>query len=286
MRKLRKFKQNLGFSLCRLSVLIVVISLFSIIFFIFINGFKVLDISFLTRFPREGMTKGGIFPAIVGTFLLSIGAMIFAIPMGVMGAIYLTEYAGAGSNRIVRIIRLGINNLAGTPSIVFGLFGFAVFVKLFGFGISILSGALILGILILPLIIRSAEEAILYVPQEIKESSYALGATKWQTIKGVVLPYALPGILTGAILGIGRAAGETAPIIFTAATFYTRHLPNSIFDEVMVLPYHIYALMTEGTAPEYQVPIAYGTALVLILLVLSINLIAIIIRYKARKIPK
>jgi phosphate transport system permease protein len=286
MRKLRKFKQNLGFSLCRLSVLIVVISLFSIIFFIFINGFKVLDISFLTRFPREGMTKGGIFPAIVGTFLLSIGAMIFAIPMGVMGAIYLTEYAGAGSNRIVRIIRLGINNLAGTPSIVFGLFGFAVFVKLFGFGISVLSGALILGILILPLIIRSAEEAILYVPQEIKESSYALGATKWQTIKGVVLPYALPGILTGAILGIGRAAGETAPIIFTAATFYTRHLPNSIFDEVMVLPYHIYALMTEGTAPEYQVPIAYGTALVLILLVLSINLIAIIIRYKARKIPK
>lgn len=286
MRKLRKFKQNLGFLLCRLSVLIVVISLFSIIFFIFINGFKVLDISFLTRFPREGMTKGGIFPAIVGTFLLSIGAMIFAIPMGVMGAIYLTEYAGAGSNRIVRIIRLGINNLAGTPSIVFGLFGFAVFVKLFGFGISVLSGALILGILILPLIIRSAEEAILYVPQEIKESSYALGATKWQTIKGVVLPYALPGILTGAILGIGRAAGETAPIIFTAATFYTRHLPNSIFDEVMVLPYHIYALMTEGTAPEYQVPIAYGTALVLILLVLSINLIAIIIRYKARKIPK
>jgi len=284
MRKLRKFKQNLGFSLCRLSVLIVVISLFSIIFFIFINGFKVLDISFLTRFPREGMTKGGIFPAIVGTFLLSIGAMIFAIPMGVMGAIYLTEYAV--SNRIIRIIRLGINNLAGTPSIVFGLFGFAVFVKLFGFGISVLSGALILGILILPLIIRSAEEAILYVPQEIKESSYALGATKWQTIKGVVLPYALPGILTGAILGIGRAAGETAPIIFTAATFYTRHLPHSIFDEVMALPYHIYALMTEGTAPEYQVPIAYGTALVLILLVLSINLIAIIIRYKARKIPK
>ena len=284
MRKLRKFKQNLGFLLCRLSVFIVVISLFSIIFFIFINGFKVLDISFLTRFPREGMTKGGIFPAIVGTFLLSIGAMIFAIPMGVMGAIYLTEYAA--SNIIIRIIRLGINNLAGTPSIVFGLFGFAVFVKLFGFGISILSGALILGILILPLIIRSAEEAILYVPQEIKESSYALGATKWQTIKGVVLPYALPGILTGAILGIGRAAGETAPIIFTAATFYTRHLPHSIFDEVMVLPYHIYALMTEGTAPEYQVPIAYGTALVLILLVLSINLIAIIIRYKARKIPK
>jgi len=279
--KTRKFKQSLGFTLLRISVFIVFLSLLSLVIFICLKGFKVLSLSFLLEFPKRGMTKGGIFPAIVGTFLLSTGAILFALPSGVLAAIYLKEYARA--KRWVRVIRISINNLAGVPSVVFGLFGLTIFVKLFGFGVSVLSGSLTLGILILPVIIRTAEEAINSVPFSFKEASFALGATKWQTIKKVVLPTALPGILTGAILSLGRAAGETAPILFTAATFYTRHLPKSPFSEVMALPYHIYALMTEGTKPELQVPIAYGTALVLLLLVFAINLVAIIIRSRARR---
>jgi len=278
---MRKFKQKFGFILLRLSILISIIFLFSLIIVILLNGAKVISISFLTEFPKDGMTKGGIFPAIIGTLLLALGAIIFALPLGVMAAIYLREYAK--SYRLIRIIRVGVNNLAGVPSVVFGLFGLAVFVKFFQFGVSMLSGSLTLGILILPIIIRSTEEAIAAVPDSFREASYGLGASKWHTVRHVVLPVALPGILTGSILGIGRAAGETAPILFTAATFYTRRLPSTVFDEIMALPYHIYALMTEGTKPEFQVPVAYGTALVLLLLVLSINLIAIIIRYRARK---
>jgi len=278
---MRKFKQKFGFILLRLSILISIIFLFSLIIVILLNGAKVISISFLTEFPKDGMTKGGIFPAIIGTLLLALGAIIFALPLGVMAAIYLREYAK--SYRLIRIIRVGVNNLAGVPSVVFGLFGLAVFVKFFQFGVSMLSGSLTLGILILPIIIRSTEEAIAAVPDSFREASYGLGASKWHTVRHVVLPVALPGILTGSILGIGRAAGETAPILFTAATFYTRRLPSTVFDEIMALPYHIYALMTEGTRPEFQVPVAYGTALVLLLLVLSINLIAIIIRYRARK---
>ncbi len=278
---MRKFKQKFGFILLRLSILLSVIFLFSLIIVILLNGIKVISISFLIEFPKDGMTKGGIFPAIIGTLLLALGAIIFALPLGVMAAIYLREYAK--SYRLVRIIRVGVNNLAGVPSVVFGLFGLAVFVKFFQFGVSMLSGSLTLGILILPIIIRSTEEAIATVPDSFREASYGLGASKWHTVRHVVLPVSLPGILTGSILGIGRAAGETAPILFTAATFYTRRLPSTVFDEVMALPYHIYALMTEGTKPEFQVPVAYGTALVLLLLVLGINLIAIIIRYRARK---
>lgn len=278
---MRKFKQKFGFILLRLSILISIIFLFSLIIVILLNGAKVISISFLTEFPKDGMTKGGIFPAIIGTLLLALGAIIFALPLGVMAAIYLREYAK--SYRLIRIIRVGVNNLAGVPSVVFGLFGLAVFVKFFQFGVSMLSGSLTLGILILPIIIRSTEEAIAAVPDSFREASYGLGASRWHTVRHVVLPVALPGILTGSILGIGRAAGETAPILFTAATFYTRRLPSTVFDEIMALPYHIYALMTEGTRPEFQVPVAYGTALVLLLLVLSINLIAIIIRYRARK---
>lgn len=281
---MRRFKQSIGFTLSRLSILIAIISLFAILFFIFVRGFRVLSPSFLFQFPREGMTKGGILPAIIGTLYLSIGAIIFALPLGVLGAIYLTEYAKAP--RLIRIIRIGINNLAGTPSVVFGLFGLAIFVKLFGFGVSILAGSLTLGVLILPVIIRAAEEAIMAVPQTFREASYGLGATKWQTITRTVLPTAMPGILTGTILGLGRAAGETAPILFTAATFYTRLLPRSILDEVMALPYHIYALMTEGTKPDLQVPIAYGTAVVLLVLVLGINVIAISIRIRGRRAKK
>jgi len=281
---MRRFKQSIGFALSRLAILIAIISLFAILLFVFVRGFKVLSPSFLFQFPKAGMTKGGILPAIIGTLYLSIGAIIFALPLGVLGAIYLTEYAKAP--RLIRIIRIGINNLAGTPSVVFGLFGLAVFVKLFGFGVSILAGSLTLGVLILPVIIRAAEEAIMAVPQTFREASYGLGATKWQTITRTVLPTAMPGILTGTILGLGRAAGETAPILFTAATFYTRLLPRSILDEVMALPYHIYALMTEGTKPDLQVPIAYGTAVVLVLLVLGINVIAISIRIRGRRAKK
>jgi phosphate transport system permease protein len=283
-RTMRQWKQNIGLILVRLSILVVLLALFSILTFIFLRGFKVINLSFLIERPRSGMTAGGIGPAIIGTFCLAIGAIIVALPLGVLSAIFLTEYAK--SKRFVRIIKVGVNSLAGVPSVVFGLFGLAVFVKLFNFGVSILSGALTLGILILPIIIRASEEAIIAVPRIFREASFALGASKWQTVTRIVLPTSLPGILTGAILGIGRAAGETAPILFTAATFYQRKLPTSIFDEVMALPYHIYALMTEGTKPEAQVPIAYGTAVILLFMVLAVNLIAIVVRTRMRRAKK
>ena len=278
---LRKIKEFVGFTILRLATFLILFFLFTILYFISIRGIKVINWQFLTQVPSQGMTSGGIFPTILGTFYLTLCAICFSLPLGVAAAIYLAEYAK--ETRLVRIIRIGINNLAGVPSIVFGLFGLAVFVKYLGFGVSILSGGLTLGILILPVIIRASEEAILAVPNSLREASLALGATKWQTIYRIVLPNALPGILTGSILGIGRAAGETAPILFTAVTFYSARLPTSIFSEVQALPYHIYALMTEGTHPETQVPIAYGTALVLLFLVLGIDLLAIVIRKRARK---
>ena len=277
----RKVKEFVGFAILRLATFLILFALFIILYFISIRGIRVIDWQFLTQVPSEGMTAGGILPAILGTFYLTLCAICPALPLGIAAAIYLAEYARQG--RLVRIIRIGINNLAGVPSIVFGLFGLGVFVKCFGFGVSILSGGLTLGILILPIIIRASEEALLTVPQSFREASLALGATKWQTIYRVVLPNAISGILTGSILGIGRAAGETAPILFTAVTFYSARLPTSIFSEVQALPYHIYALMTEGTHPEAQVPIAYGTALILLFLVLGIDLIAIIIRNRVRK---
>lgn len=282
--KMRKQKEILGLLLVRFSVSLVLISLFIILIFIAMHGFKIISMEFLFQPPKAGMTKGGIFPAIIGTFYLAMGSILFALPLGVLSAIYLTEYAKL--KKWVRVIKIGVNALAGVPSVVFGLFGFAIFVKFFGFGVSILSGSLTLGILILPIIIRASEEAIMAVPRTFREASFALGANKWQTVIRIVLPSALPGILTGAILGVGRAAGETAPILFTAATFYQRRLPHSILDEVMALPYHIYALMTEGTKPEFQVPIAYGTALVLLLLVLGINSVAIILRMRIRRAKK
>ena len=227
-----------------------------------------------------GMTQGGVAPAIVGTFYLTLGAILFALPLGLACAIYLCEYSPKGF--IVNLIRISINNLAGVPSVVFGLFGLAIFVKFFGFGVSILSGSLTLGILILPLIISSSQEALSAVPISIREASLSLGATKWGTIKNIVLPTALPGILTGVILSIGRVAGETAPIIFTAAAFYTRGYPKSVFSEVMVLPYHIYALMTEGIHPDKQKAIAYGCSLILLVMVLLISGLAIVIRQRQR----
>jgi len=274
--------QNLGFFALFLCILITLFFLGAIIYFIGARGLKVISWEFLTQGPRLGMTQGGIAPAIVGTFYLTLGAILFALPLGLACAIYLCEYSPKGF--IVNLIRISINNLAGVPSVVFGLFGMAVFVKFFGFKVSILSGSLSLGILILPLIISSSQEALLAVPQSIREASLSLGATKWGTIKNIVLPTALPGILTGVILSIGRAAGETAPILFTAAAFYTRGYPKSIFSEVMALPYHIYALMTEGTHPDKQTAIAYGCSLILLFMVLLISGVAIFIRQRQRGI--
>ncbi|HOU16979.1 MAG TPA: phosphate ABC transporter permease PstA [Candidatus Marinimicrobia bacterium] len=273
--------QYFGFGFLYLAIFIAVLTLGAIIYFITVNGIKVINWEFLTQVPRRAMTKGGIAPALVGTFYLTIGAIIFALPMGLACAIYLTEYSP--KSVVINVIRMSINNLAGVPSVVFGLFGLTVFVKFFGFGVSILSGSLTLGIMILPGIISAAQEALIAVPQSLREASLALGATQWQTIRKIVLPSAMPGILTGVILSVGRAAGETAPIMFTAVTFYTRGFPNSIMDEVMALPYHIYALMTEGTFPERQTMIAYGCALILLFLVLIVSGLAIYLRQKQRK---
>jgi phosphate transport system permease protein len=274
--------QNLGFACLFLTTIITIFFLGSLIYFITIRGIGIISWDFLTQFPRDGMTKGGVAPAIVGTIYLTLGAILFALPLGIACAVYLCEYSP--KNYTVNILRTSINNLAGVPSVVFGLFGLAVFVKFFGFGVSVLSGSLTLGIMILPGIISTAQEALFAVPQSLREASLALGASHWQTIKKVVLPTAMPGMLTGVILSIGRAAGETAPILFTAATFYTRFYPKSIFSEVMALPYHIYALMTEGTNPIEQARIAYGCAFILLLLVLAISAVAIVIRQRQRRI--
>ncbi|MGO9146954.1 MAG: phosphate ABC transporter permease PstA [Desulfomonilia bacterium] len=278
--RLSDITQALGFLFLILCILFALFFLGSIIYFITSRGISVISWEFLTSVPRRAMTKGGVAPAIVGTFYLTMGAIAFSLPLGLASAIYLCEYSPGSI--VVNIIRLSINNLAGIPSVVFGLFGFAVFVKVFGFGVSLLSGSLTLGIMALPGIISASQEAILAVPQSYKEASLALGATHWQTIKKVVLPTALPGILTGVILNVGRVAGETAPILFTAATFYTRGYPNSVFSEVMALPYHIYALMTEGTHPEVQTAIAYGCSLILLALVLAVSAFAIILRQRQR----
>ena len=275
-----KIVEKLGFGLLILCIIITLFFLGSIIWFLFVRGIKIISWEFLTAVPRSGMTKGGIAPAILGTFYLTIGAMLVSLPLGLASAIYLCEYSPRGF--IVNLIRLSINNLAGVPSVVFGLFGLVVFVKYCNFGVSILSGSLTLGILVLPGIISSVQEALVAVPQSYREASLALGATHWQTIKKVVLPTAFPGILTAVILSIGRVAGETAPILFTAATFYSRFYPNSVFSETMALPYHIYALMTEGTHPQEQTAIAFGSALVLLALVLLISGIAIYLRNKQR----
>ncbi len=276
----KDISQGLGFGLLFLCLIITIFFLGAIIYFITVRGIKIISWEFLTQAPREAMTKGGVAPAIIGSFYLILGSLIFALPLGLACAIYLCEYSRRGY--IVNIIRMGINNLAGVPSVVFGLFGLAVFVKFCGFGVSILSGSLTLGILALPVIISAIQESLLSVPQSLREASLALGASNWQTIKKIVLPAALPGILTGIILSVGRIAGETAPIIFTAATFYTKRYPTSIFSEVMVLPYHIYALMTEGTHPEEQTRIAYGCALILLFLVLLVSGVAIFIRQRQR----
>jgi phosphate transport system permease protein len=273
--------QHVVFGLFRVAAVVNGLALLIVVTFLVAKGSRAITWTFLTQPPMDSMTKGGILPCIIGTLSLSLGSMLIALPIGVASAIYLHEYARPG--RVLRLIRLGINNLAGVPSVVFGLFGLAFFVVYMKMGTSLLAGSLTLGALTLPVIIGSAEEALRAVPGTYREASLGLGATKWQTIWRVVLPAALPGILTGAILGVGRAAGETAPIMFTAAVFFTPSLPTSLFDEVMALPYHIYVLATAGTEIEKTRHLQYGTALVLIVLVLGLNLIAIIYRARLRR---
>lgn len=251
---------------------------FLIVIFIFARGLSAINWEFLTDLPRQGGREGGIFPAIVGTLLLMGGTILFSLPVGVLSAIYLTEYARR--SRLTRLIRLSIVNMAGVPSIVYGLFGLGLFVIFLNFQTSVLSGSLTLALLVLPIIITATEEALLSVPQSFREASIALGATRWQTVYRVVLPNALPGIITGSVLGLGRAAGETAPILFTAAAFYLPRLPNSIFSPVMALPYHLYIVATQVTnMPEEK---KWGTALVLMVLVLLLTLVATVVRTRFR----
>jgi len=274
--------QNIAFFFLLLATLLIVVPVGLIIAIIVQKGFPAINWQFLTDIPRQGMRSGGIFPAIVGTIYLVCGAIIFALPIGLLSAIYLSEYSG--DNFLTRMIKLAIVNLAGVPSVVYGLFGLALFVVFFKFGASMLSGSLTLGIMILPIIITTSREALESVPYAFREVSLSLGASKWQTIRHIVLPNAIAGILTGTILGLGRAAGETAPILFTVAAFYLPQLPHSIFEQVMALPYHLYVISTQ--VPNVDEKIRYGTALVLLMLVLFMNLIAIIIRYRFRKKKK
>jgi phosphate transport system permease protein len=274
--------QNIAFFFLFLATLLIVVPVGLIVVIIIQKGLPAINWQFLSDIPRQGMRTGGIFPAIVGTIYLVLGAIIFALPIGLLAAIYLSEYAK--DNLLTRMIKLAIVNLAGVPSVVYGLFGLALFVVFFKFGASILSGSLTLGIMILPIIITTSREALESVPYFFREASLCLGASKWQTIRHIVLPNAIPGILTGTILGLGRAAGETAPILFTVAAFYLPQLPKSVFEQAMALPYHLYVISTQ--VPNVDEKIRYGTALVLIALVLFMNLVAIIIRYQFRKKKK
>lgn len=272
----RRVEQNMVFWIFRLMALMVVMTLVWILGFLIIKGMGSISWEFLTSMPEDGMTKGGILPAIVGTLCLVAGSMIFAFPLGVMSGIYINEYAP--NNWVVKFIRIMTNNLSSIPSIVFGLFGMALFVNTLGFGDSILAGSLTLGLLVLPVVIRTTEEALKAIDNSYRTGSLALGATKLQTISRVVLPMAFPNIITGLILSVGRVSGETAPILFTVAAYFLPKLPSSIFDQVMALPYHLYVLATSGTDINAARPVAYGTALVLIMIVFIINILAGVLR--------
>jgi phosphate transport system permease protein len=276
-----KRSQKIVFFFLFLATLIIVAPVLIVIGVVVSRGSAVIPWEFLTSMPRMGMRAGGIFPAIVGTFYLMVGALVFALPVGIFSAIYLSEYSKRG--RLTRLIELAIVNLAGVPSVVYGLFGLGLFVVFLKFGASILAGSLTLAVMSLPVIITASREALQSVPRSFREASLSLGASKWQTIRHAVLPHALPGILTGAILSLSRAAGETAPILFTAAAFYLPRFPKSVFDQVMALPYHLYVLATQ--VPNVRTELQYGTALVLIGLIVIINLAAIVIRayFRVRK---
>jgi phosphate transport system permease protein len=268
----KKINQAIAFGIFRLLSYSIVAILFVILSFIIYKGASAISWNFITQMPEDGMTKGGIYPAIIGTLCLVLGSMIFAFPIGVMAAIYMHEYVKDGI--IKKIIKQMTNNLAGIPSIVFGLFGMSLFVNKLHFGDSILAGSLTLGLLALPVVIRTTEEALKAVDNTFRHASLGLGASKWETTRKVVLPIAFPNIITGLILSIGRVSGETAPILFTVAAYFLPKLPTSIFDQAMALPYHLYVISTSGTNIEASRPIAYGTALVLIIIVLIANLLA------------
>jgi len=273
------FKQKLGFGVLLLATLVVVIPVLTIVLLVLVKGWGALSWTFLFTMPQDGMRAGGIFPAIIGTFYLVIVSIAFSLPVGVMAAIYLSEYAR--DNALTRTINLAIINLAGVSSVVYGLFGLSLFVVFLKFGVSIIAGSLTLGIMTLPVIITTTREALRAVPHSYREVSRSLGASRWQTVRHTVLPRALPGILTGAILSVGRVAGETAPILFTVAAFYLPKLPTSLSDQAMALPYHLYVITTQ--IPGIPEGFRYGTALVLIGLVLVMNVAASVLRSRYRK---
>ena len=279
----KRTSQKFAFGFFTLLSYLVVAILFVILGFIIIKGGSVISWDFLTKAPEEGMTKGGIFPAIVGTFYLIVGSSIISFPIGIMSGIYMNEYATNG--KVVRFIRIMTNNLSGVPSVVFGLFGMSLFVNALGWGDSIIAGSFTLALMSLPLIIRTTEEALKSIDDSFRHGSLALGATKLQTIRRVVLPMAFPNIITGLILSVGRVSGETAPILFTVAAYFLPQLPGSIFDQCMALPYHLYVISTSGTDIEASRGMAYGSALVLIAIVLVVNLLANLLRnYFAKKV--
>lgn len=283
LARIKRFKQFIAFSILRLLSYSVVAILFIILAFIIYKGISVISWDFITEMPEDGMTKGGIYPAIVGTVYLVVGSMLFAFPIGVLAGIYMNEYVKDGF--VKKFIKQMTNNLSGVPSIVFGLFGMSLFVNKLGFGDSILAGSLTLGLLALPIVIRTTEESLKAVDDTFRHASTGLGASKWQTTSKVVLPIAFPNIITGLILSVGRVSGETAPILFTVAAYFLPKLPTSMFDQAMALPYHLYVISTSGTNIEASRPIAYGTALVLIFIVLMVNLLANGLRkYFAKKV--
>ncbi|MDY0319820.1 MAG: phosphate ABC transporter permease PstA [Candidatus Cloacimonadaceae bacterium] len=277
----RKLKESIGIGLIGFMMMLTIGFLLIFVYRIFGQGIHVISWEFISTPPREAMTAGGILPALIGTFWLTFLAVLISVPVGIFTAIYLNNYARP--RWFVSTLKITINTLAGVPSIIFGLFGMALFVNMLNLQVSLISGVLTLAVLSLPMIINASEEALASVPRDNSEASYALGASKRQTIQRILIPAALPNILTSIILVVGRVAGETAPIMYTAVTFFNRQLPKSIHDEVMALPYHIFALMTEGTKPAKQVPIAYGSALVLMTLVLLISSTALALRYYLRK---
>jgi phosphate transport system permease protein len=270
--------QRLGFIAITIMALVTVLPIIGTVAFILVKGGSAISLEFLSGFPHDGMRAGGILPAIIGTLYLTLGTAFFSVPLGIAAAIYLSEYAR--DNQLTRLIRLAIINLAGIPSVVYGLFGLGLFVLFLKFGTSILAASLTLSIMTLPVIISTSEEALRAVPQAFRTVSISLGATRWQTISRIILKEALPGILTGIILGLERAAGETAPILFTGAAFFLPQLPHSPFDATMALPYHLFVISTQ--VPEMPIQIQYGTALVLLVFVLTMNVIATVIRSRAR----
>jgi len=274
-----KIREKVAFSMLGLATMLVVVPILLTILYIVKNGIGAISWEFVTQAPRNGMKEGGIFPAIVGTILLVVGTMLLSLPLGVLSAIYLVEYAR--DNFFTRLIKLSVVNLSGIPSIVYGLFGFTLFVVFLRLGTSILAGSLTLAIMSLPVIITATKEALESVPASFREISLSLGATKWQTVRYCVLPYAIPGILTGTVLSLSRAAGETAPILFTVAAFYLPRLPRSVFDQVMALPYHLYVISTQ--VPNLPAKLSFATAFVLIALVFLMNVVSIILRAHFRK---